>query len=112
MLPPPGGRRERDAILASLREIVPVHEALGAGGLEQIGLLALARLLPQTGGQRRLVLGALLSAGEEPVDGFDRRRSRSRSRRVIAVADRLGRTRVEQLGPHLAEQRIRRIDVA
>src|SRR5262245_955627 len=111
MLPPPGGRREQGAISALLREIVPVYEARRARGLEQIGLLAFTRLVPQAGGQRPLVLLALFGAGQEPVDGFNRR-SRSRRRDVIAVTDRLGRTGVEQLGPHLAEQRIRRIDVA
>src|SRR5882672_12951270 len=42
-----------------LREIVPVHEAFGAGGLEQIGLLTFARFLPQPGSQRPFVLDAL-----------------------------------------------------
>src|SRR5262245_15199290 len=93
-----------------LREIVPVHKAFGAGGLEQIGLLAFARFLAQPGGQLLLVLGALLGAGQEAADRVDGRRRPGRG--VIAVADRLGRTRVEQLGPHLAEQCIRRIDVA
>src|SRR5262249_39115290 len=57
-----------------------------------------------------LVLGALLSAGEERIDRLDRRRRRGG--RVIAVADRFGRASIEELRPHLPEQRIGRIDVA
>src|SRR5262245_34002290 len=82
-----------------LRQIVPVHEARAARGLEHVGLLAFPRFMAQARGQRLLVLGTLLGGGEERVNSLDRRRCCGG--RIITVADRLGRAGVEKLGPHL-----------